>query len=98
MGFLSDVQLGSAGLAPTGDEPKEANWIESCTCLEGFVGQFCESCAPGYRREMKYGGPFNRCVKCDCHGHSDSCDAESGGFLICRKNFLLAIVNYDLCT
>ncbi|VDN56935.1 unnamed protein product [Dracunculus medinensis] len=85
VGFLSDVQLGSAGLAPTGDEPKEANWIESCTCLEGFVGQFCESCAPGYRREMKYGGPFNRCVKCDCHGHSDSCDAESGA-CICEDN------------
>uniref|UniRef100_A0A914X951 Uncharacterized protein n=1 Tax=Plectus sambesii TaxID=2011161 RepID=A0A914X951_9BILA len=85
VGLLSSVHLGSASLAPEDANAAEAQWVESCECLEGFVGQFCESCAPGYRREMKFGGSFNRCVKCDCHGHSDSCDAESGA-CICEHN------------
>lgn len=85
LGFLSNVHLGSASLAPTGDNPKEAKWVESCTCSEANVGQFCESCAPGYRRAQKYGGPFNRCVKCECHNHSSSCEAESGA-CICEHN------------
>uniref|UniRef100_A0A158R623 Laminin subunit gamma-1 n=1 Tax=Syphacia muris TaxID=451379 RepID=A0A158R623_9BILA len=85
LGLLSEVHLGSASLAAAGENPREAKWVESCTCLESNVGQFCESCAPGYRRSQKYGGQFNRCVKCECHNHSASCDAESGA-CICEHN------------
>ncbi|CAD6199317.1 unnamed protein product [Caenorhabditis auriculariae] len=85
IGYLSSVDLGTAGIVASATNPKTATWIEHCDCLPGFVGQFCESCAPGFRRETKYGGPFNRCVKCDCHGHSDSCEAESGA-CICEDN------------
>ncbi|XP_018430707.1 PREDICTED: laminin subunit gamma-1 [Nanorana parkeri] len=73
-GFLEEVTLvtaqpGSGDLAP---------WVEVCSCPVGYIGQFCESCAPGYRRENPNLGPYSPCVLCTCNGHSDSCDPETG--------------------
>ncbi|KAE9553293.1 hypothetical protein FO519_003506 [Halicephalobus sp. NKZ332] len=86
VGFLNFFSLGSASHSPASLVTlQETDWVESCSCPEGHVGQFCESCAPGYRRAVKFGGPLTKCIKCDCHGHSDSCDAESGT-CICQHN------------
>ena len=86
VGFLNSFSLTTASHSPASlVTSEEADWVESCTCPEGHIGQFCESCAPGYRRATKYGGPSTKCIKCDCHGHSDSCDAESGA-CICQHN------------
>ncbi|KFD47979.1 hypothetical protein M514_11156 [Trichuris suis] len=85
VGTMDDVHLASASASPSGDVGAKATWIESCRCPDGFVGQFCESCAPGFRRDPKFGGPFARCVKCECHGHADLCEAESGR-CICQHN------------
>ncbi len=81
-GHLDDVKLESARRGGSGPP---ANWIERCNCPEGYVGQFCESCAPGFRHEPANGGPFARCVPCNCNGHADICDAESGR-CICQHN------------
>lgn len=75
MGFLDNVKLKTARRGAAGSP---ARWIEMCTCPEGYIGQFCESCAPGYTHEPKNGGPFARCVPCSCHNHADICDPESG--------------------
>ncbi|NXA02509.1 LAMC3 protein, partial [Nesospiza acunhae] len=64
---LSEVQLTSArpGLGP------RAGWVEECTCPMGYTGQFCQSCAPGFKREIPFGSPFVSCVPCTCNQHGD---------------------------
>ena len=75
-GFIDGVNLGTAKPRRNGGET--ANWVEQCTCPTGYVGQFCESCGPGYRQDPPNGGPFARCVPCDCNGHSDTCEPNTG--------------------
>uniref|UniRef100_I3MHP0 Laminin subunit gamma-3 n=1 Tax=Ictidomys tridecemlineatus TaxID=43179 RepID=I3MHP0_ICTTR len=73
--LLSEVRLTSArpqrGLSPP------ASWVETCSCPRGYTGQFCESCAPGYKREMPQGGPYASCVPCTCNQHG-TCDPNTG--------------------
>ena len=75
IGLLDDVSLETA-VERTGYEP--ANWIETCTCPEGYDGQFCELCYSGYKRDPPNGGKFAKCVPCTCNQHGDFCHAESG--------------------
>ncbi|KAK2501533.1 hypothetical protein MC885_006464 [Smutsia gigantea] len=71
--FLTEVRLTSAqqGLSPP------ASWVETCSCPMGYTGQFCESCAPGYKRETPLGGPYTNCVPCTCNQHG-TCDPNTG--------------------
>ena len=48
-----------------------------CVCPEGYKGNFCEKCVPGYYHENN-GGPFARCIPCSCNGHTEFCDSETG--------------------
>ncbi|CAI9596610.1 unnamed protein product [Staurois parvus] len=73
-GFLEEVSLVTAQRG-SGDP---APWVEVCSCPVGYIGQFCESCAPGYRRENPNLGPYSPCVLCTCNSHSDTCDPETG--------------------
>nr|XP_014275808.1 laminin subunit gamma-1 isoform X1 [Halyomorpha halys] len=82
MGFLDDVKLGTARRGAAG---QPAGWIEICTCPKGYIGQYCESCAAGYRHDPPNGGPFSVCVPCNCNNHADHCDPESGRCL-CLNN------------
>ena len=74
MGFMDDFQMDSAELRGSG---APAIYVEKCQCPNGYEGQFCERCQPGYYHENN-GGPFARCVPCNCNNHSDYCDIESG--------------------
>ncbi|PVD22260.1 hypothetical protein C0Q70_18068 [Pomacea canaliculata] len=83
VGFIDNVRLGTAQQGLVNGE--EALWVEQCTCPAGYIGQFCESCAPGYRREAANISPFAQCVPCECNGHSDVCDVNTGR-CICQHN------------
>ncbi|XP_047674711.1 laminin subunit alpha-4 isoform X2 [Tachysurus fulvidraco] len=61
-----------------------------CVCQDGYVGHYCERCAPGY-----YGNPTragDSCKKCDCNGNSDpnlifnECHNVTGKCLHCYHN------------
>ncbi|XP_007425431.1 laminin subunit gamma-2 [Python bivittatus] len=74
IGYLSNVILVSA--QPGTGSP--APWVEQCICPTGYQGQFCEKCAPGYKREnLGNIGAFRRCVLCQCQG-GGTCDTETG--------------------
>ena len=78
MGFLDNVVLESARQGGSGVALRS---IEYCQCPAGYVGQFCESCAPGYHRDAVNGGAFSTCVPCNCNGHSEDCDVNTGMYI-----------------
>lgn len=90
-GYLDDVHLETASRGVAG---RSAYWIEQCECPTGYVGQFCESCAPGFRHSPSLGGPFMPCIPCDCNKHADICDSETGR-CICQHH--TTGDNCDLC-
>lgn len=92
---MDDVHLETARRGFNGGN--EATWVEQCSCPEGFVGQFCESCDHGYKRDPANGGAFSACVPCTCHNHSDACDVntgKSGLLLTCQ---IIAFKNIYRC-
>uniref|UniRef100_A0A8B9MWT8 Laminin subunit gamma 2 n=1 Tax=Accipiter nisus TaxID=211598 RepID=A0A8B9MWT8_9AVES len=72
-GYIDNVTLVSA--QPIAGVP--APWVERCQCPLGYRGQFCERCAPGYRRDAPSLGPFSICVLCNCQG-GGICDPDTG--------------------
>ncbi|KAG8132815.1 hypothetical protein E2320_010634 [Naja naja] len=73
-GYLSNVILVSA--RPSTGSP--APWVEQCVCPTEYQGQFCEKCAPGYKRDNSRNfGAFRQCVLCQCKG-GGTCDTETG--------------------
>uniref|UniRef100_A0A8C5U228 Laminin subunit gamma 2 n=1 Tax=Malurus cyaneus samueli TaxID=2593467 RepID=A0A8C5U228_9PASS len=72
-GYIDNVTLVSAQPVPGVPAP----WVERCQCPAAYGGQFCESCAPGYRRDVPGQGPFGICVPCNCQG-GGICDPDTG--------------------
>ncbi|XP_031635070.1 basement membrane-specific heparan sulfate proteoglycan core protein isoform X6 [Contarinia nasturtii] len=81
---LSQVILDTASQHYTGNNVR-ASEVEQCSCPLGHQGSSCEDCAPGYKRSQ--GGLYlGLCEPCDCNGHSDECDVETGVCHNCRDN------------
>ncbi|NXR64625.1 LAMC2 protein, partial [Rhadina sibilatrix] len=72
-GYIDNVTLVSAQPGPGVPAP----WVERCQCPAAYRGQFCQSCAPGYRRDSPGQGPFGTCVPCGCRG-GGTCDPDTG--------------------
>lgn len=73
---LSQVNLDTTSKHFTGTDARAVE-VEQCSCPPGHQGTSCEDCAPGYKRSDS-GIYLGLCEPCECNGHSDECDAESG--------------------
>ena len=61
-------------------------WYISLVTTMHYAGRQCEMCAEGYRRAMAGGGPLAQCVRCECNGHSNRCNAATGECDSCQDN------------
>ncbi|CAH0558315.1 unnamed protein product [Brassicogethes aeneus] len=61
--------------------------VEKCSCPSGYSGLSCEKCSFGYVRIFANDSGVEQgfCGKCDCNGHSETCDAGTGE-CFCRHN------------
>ena len=59
----------------TGQEKAYA--VEMCECPQGYRGLSCEDCDIGFTRGSS-GLYLSTCEPCNCNGHSNDCDPNSG--------------------
>jgi laminin, alpha 3/5 len=62
--------------------------VEQCYCPPNYRGYSCESCEEGYYKVKGNGPGLFSCVPCNCNGHADTCDQDTGECLNCRDNTL----------
>ncbi|XP_056913723.1 LOW QUALITY PROTEIN: laminin subunit alpha-3-like [Takifugu flavidus] len=51
-----------------------------CICRDGYTGDRCQSCAPGYFGDPL--APGGRCQPCRCNGNGNNCDPRTG---VCKN-------------
>ncbi|KAI6235067.1 Laminin alpha [Aphelenchoides besseyi] len=54
-----------------------ASSVEQCECPAPYTGPSCQFCSSGYYR-VKSESHLGSCVPCNCHGHSGTCDPDTG--------------------
>ncbi|KAK4880835.1 hypothetical protein RN001_008981 [Aquatica leii] len=63
------------------EDNEDYSSVEKCSCPSGYTGLSCESCDYGYVRIVTNTSAHQEqgfCVKCDCNGHSKTCNADTG--------------------
>lgn len=63
----------------------ESSTVEKCLCPSGYTGLSCESCAYGHVRIETNTSAESYCAKCDCNGHSETCNPDTGE-CFCQHN------------
>ncbi|XP_076269824.1 terribly reduced optic lobes isoform X47 [Rhynchophorus ferrugineus] len=82
--FISDITLDTA-LDSNNGKPRAKN-IEICSCPIGYAGTSCETCAPGYYKDLSFSGknPLGTCKKCPCNNREQSCEYREPQGISCE--------------
>ncbi|XP_031551743.1 laminin subunit gamma-1-like [Actinia tenebrosa] len=72
------ISLAHAVKNETVPENMQVRFAENASCHQNYSGLSCETCAPGYKREILGDSPFGRCVLCSCNGRSTRCHPDTG--------------------
>ncbi|CAK9302646.1 unnamed protein product [Gordionus sp. m RMFG-2023] len=90
---LMEIALSSSNPGSIRDENRLALSVERCKCPINYAGTSCELCGPGFYRKstniskglasLVIGG---LCMPCQCNGHSDVCEDETGKCLSCNHH------------
>uniref|UniRef100_A0AAY5EFW1 Laminin, alpha 2 n=1 Tax=Electrophorus electricus TaxID=8005 RepID=A0AAY5EFW1_ELEEL len=87
---ISEISLEVAEEGGPSAESERAYQIEKCVCPTGYSGLSCEECAAGFYRLWVRAGSdvsgIGSCVQCQCHGHSNTCDPETGVCQNCQHH------------
>ncbi|XP_077988585.1 laminin subunit alpha-2-like [Glandiceps talaboti] len=74
----------------------DAYAVEKCECGPEYAGSSCEECAMGYHRSnQSIHDYFGVCVPCECNGHTEECDMDTGECLNCQHS--TTGFNCELC-
>ncbi|KAM6915638.1 laminin subunit alpha-2 isoform 3-T3 [Xenentodon cancila] len=95
---ISEISLTVAEEGSPTQESEKAHQIEKCDCPTGYSGLSCEECSAGFYR-LRTGSPVSvpasrlptaagmgSCVRCQCSGHSSTCDPETSICQNCQDN------------
>lgn len=82
-GALTHVSMDIA--TPNNIGTARAVEVEECRCPQGYEGLSCEKCSAGYTRTDS-GLYLGFCEPCECNGHADQCDPDTGRCINCRDN------------
>ncbi|XP_060073482.1 basement membrane-specific heparan sulfate proteoglycan core protein-like [Ylistrum balloti] len=77
---IGDISISTGVIEDTGFG--RAVFVEQCECPAGYAGLSCQDCAAGYRR-VRQGPYLGICRRCNCNGHSNDCDPETGECRVC---------------
>ncbi|XP_077991288.1 laminin subunit alpha-5-like [Glandiceps talaboti] len=79
---LSSTSLDVAEKRRSGSPPAEN--VEQCRCPSSYRGLSCERCEVGHYRTGTAGAYLGTCTACQCHGHAERCNPNTGECVDCK--------------
>lgn len=86
---VEGILEGAVILVGNNDFERFSSKVEKCHCPPGYTGLSCELCAFGHVKRLTNTSQHLEkfeCIKCNCNGHSESCDLDTNKCSPCEHN------------